>query len=91
MVEEFGEARAAAKVYTGDFPHGNVPGAARFLKRWQTAAMNLCATVIVVTEDYGDAKAAAKVCTDTFSCGVVPGAGRFCDSRAFLFCGREFN
>lgn len=26
VVEEFGKAKAAAKVYTGEFPHGIVPG-----------------------------------------------------------------
>ena len=31
IVEEFGKAKSASKVYTGEFPHGIVPGAWRLL------------------------------------------------------------
>ena len=32
IVEEFGKAKAASKVYTGEFPHGIVPGQAQRLQ-----------------------------------------------------------
>ena len=44
VVEEFGKAKAAAKVYTGEFPHGIVPGG---------QPLSLC--VITLHESFTDA------------------------------------